>query len=213
MDAIMLNILLLLLLAGCAIGRIFYLQLSIAVASLLASIYYGVQTSPDWFLVAWGLAFFIASTLHLAVMLYEKQNLRFYSRDEKELYHAIFYHFSPAQYRKLLSHGKRYRVDAGVTLAEQGKELDAVSVIVKGKTAVYVDGKIIAYCKAGNLIGEISMLSGGPATATVVTIEPTNLISWEKGALMTLEKDPSTKEAMRTVFNVELVNKLSVPNL
>jgi CRP-like cAMP-binding protein len=68
------------------------------------------------------------------------------------------------------------QVDAGRTLIRQGSPSGSFYLILEGEAEVVADGKPRPPLKAGNFFGEISMLDGGPATATVVTKTPARLM-------------------------------------
>lgn len=67
-------------------------------------------------------------------------------------------------------------VEAGRTLIRQGNPSGSFYLILEGEVKVESDGKSRPPLKAGNFFGEISMLDGGPATATVVTTTPARLM-------------------------------------
>ena len=67
-------------------------------------------------------------------------------------------------------------VEAGRTLIRQGTPSGSFYLILEGEADVESDGKPRPSLRAGSFFGEISMLDGGPATATVVTKTPARLL-------------------------------------
>ena len=67
-------------------------------------------------------------------------------------------------------------VGAGTELTRQGSPGREFVVIVEGAAAVDRDGRTIAHLGAGDFVGEIALLTGGPRTATVTTTEPSRLL-------------------------------------
>ncbi len=67
-------------------------------------------------------------------------------------------------------------VEAGRTLIRQGSPSGSFYLILEGEAEVQVDSKARPPLRAGSFFGEISMLDGGPATATVVTKTPARLM-------------------------------------
>ncbi len=67
-------------------------------------------------------------------------------------------------------------VEAGRTLIRQGTPSGSFYLILEGEAEVVADGKTRPPLRAGSFFGEISMLDGGPATATVVTKTPARLM-------------------------------------
>ncbi len=64
---------------------------------------------------------------------------------------------------------------AGHVLMRQGEIGREMFVIASGKVSVERDGKVINELGPGASIGEVALLSEGPRTATVRTLEPTRL--------------------------------------
>jgi len=60
---------------------------------------------------------------------------------------------------------------AGAELTRQGYPGESFIVIVTGRALVEVDGQRIRELGAGEYLGEISLIDGGPRTATVSAIE------------------------------------------
>lgn len=67
-------------------------------------------------------------------------------------------------------------VEAGRTLTRQGEPADTFYVLLGGEARVEKDGHFRRNLRAGDFFGEISMLDRGPATATVTTTTPADLM-------------------------------------
>jgi CRP-like cAMP-binding protein len=67
-------------------------------------------------------------------------------------------------------------LEAGRTLIRQGSPSGSFYVLLDGEADVEIDGKGGPPLLAGSFFGEISMLDGGPATATVVTRTPARVM-------------------------------------
>jgi CRP-like cAMP-binding protein len=68
------------------------------------------------------------------------------------------------------------QAEAGRTLIRQGSPSGTFYLLLEGEAEVVADGKARPPLRAGSFFGEISMLDGGPATATVVTKTPVRLM-------------------------------------
>lgn len=133
----------------------------------------------------------------------------YHDSDKKFLYQMVFHRFSPTQFKRLIDRGEFAQAAVGENLTVRGEPVNYVSVIISGMTDICVDGEVIAHCTAGDLIGEMSFISGGGATATVQVTEPLRYVRWRKSDLQgLLEEDPGIQKAMITVFNKDLVRKL-----
>ena len=58
-------------------------------------------------------------------------------------------------------------ITAGQVLIEQGRYDRQAFVIAEGRAEVIIEDEVVASLGAGDFVGEISMLVGGPRTATV----------------------------------------------
>lgn len=61
---------------------------------------------------------------------------------------------------------------AGAELTREGSPGDSFVVIVTGRATVDVGGRQVRELSAGEYLGEISLIDGGPRTATVTATEP-----------------------------------------
>ncbi len=61
---------------------------------------------------------------------------------------------------------------AGEVLVRQGEAGETLLVLVEGRAEVDQDGNVIRDLEAGDFLGEISLIDGGPRTATVTAIDP-----------------------------------------
>ena len=76
----------------------------------------------------------------------------------------------------LVTRTDEVNVPAGQTLIKQGSPGDTFYLLLDGEASVQVDGHDRPPLHAGSFFGEISMLDRGPATATVVTTTPAQLM-------------------------------------
>lgn len=82
----------------------------------------------------------------------------------------LFAPFDTAERAMLTSKFRFLEVDEKVLLLEQGKKSPGLFVLLIGEAAAVVDGRPVAHYQAGDLFGEISLIAGTQATATVVTL-------------------------------------------
>lgn len=85
--------------------------------------------------------------------------------------------------RALLDTGMWLNADPATVLTREGRPVDHLSFVASGKANVIVGDKTIAVSGAGMAIGEITYLSGEPATATVEVAEQMRLIRFEADKL------------------------------
>lgn len=80
---------------------------------------------------------------------------------------------------------------AGHSIVREGDEGDSFYVVLKGQAKVAVGKKTVATLLPGEHFGEISLLDGGPRTASVTSDTPmTMLMITRKAFLKELRQDP-----------------------
>ena len=85
---------------------------------------------------------------------------------EQELATVLFPDLSPRQALQLIRKGT-WTNTASIMLAQEGKPLDRISVVMTGEACVTKAGKTVAKLSAGQIVGEISWRDSTPATADV----------------------------------------------
>ncbi len=81
------------------------------------------------------------------------------------------------------------QVDAGATLIEQGQLAREAFVIVSGSAEVRLDGARVAVVGPGECVGELALLDHQPRSATVVALEPMDLLVIPSSAFTALLDD------------------------
>ena len=99
----------------------------------------------------------------------------------------------------------------GDQLTSQGAIVGGLNLLFNGEVLVERDGAEIGRARDGAMIGEISFIQGGPATATVSATKPCRYVSWSGDELRKLlTRNPSMDIAMKHVFSIDLMRKLTV---
>jgi CRP/FNR family cyclic AMP-dependent transcriptional regulator len=93
------------------------------------------------------------------------------------------------------------RVPSGKVLTREGEPGRECFVVGEGKAKAELRGKKIATFGPGSFFGEMSLLDGGPRTATITTTAPTTLYVLDPRDLATLVADyPSVTRKMLKVL-------------
>ena len=91
-------------------------------------------------------------------------------------------------------------VPAGTLLAQEGTRGDEFFVVLEGNVEVYRDGAAIATRGPGSPLGEISLLEGGPRTATLIAKTPVSiLVSSKQEFASLLDSTPRIPERLRAI--------------
>jgi CRP/FNR family transcriptional regulator, cyclic AMP receptor protein len=87
---------------------------------------------------------------------------------------------TPEEAAELEAVGRRRAYGAGVTLFHEGDDAGPVMVLLAGRvkvsTAAAGREAIVAVRAPGELLGELAAIDGGPRSATVTTLEPTEVL-------------------------------------
>ncbi len=92
-------------------------------------------------------------------------------------------------------------VDEGARVVRQGADDRAMFVLAKGSAKVVRDGVVLGQLEAGQHFGEIALVVGGRRTASVIALEPCQLLALDEPALDTLMSE-------RPRLAVELLRKI-----
>jgi hypothetical protein len=173
---------------------------------------YFVTSHPLWPVINWNIVFIVINVVQIAIIIRERRGVEF-TEEEQELYQTLFKNFAPFEFMKLLRLGEWKDARAGQLLTVQGQRLENVLLIYNGLAMVEANGQEVAQLKDGSLVGEMSFVSEGVASATVRVIQPTRYLSWPKADLRhMLRRNPSMSYAMEKVFTADLVKKLTPRN-
>jgi CRP/FNR family transcriptional regulator, cyclic AMP receptor protein len=103
----------------------------------------------------------------------------------------LFGGLSSKQLRKVADLAEVARFMAGATLVKQGEIGDSFYVVLTGQAKVVASGRTVNRLLPGDHFGEISLLDGGPRTASVVAeTEMTLVLVTQKDFLAMLATDP-----------------------
>jgi CRP-like cAMP-binding protein len=102
----------------------------------------------------------------------------------------LFEGLSNKQLKKVADLADVARFMAGATLVKQGEIGDSFYVVLTGQAKVAASGRTVNHLLPGDHFGEISLLDGGPRTASVIAeTEQTLVIIRQKDFLAMLTKD------------------------
>ena len=99
----------------------------------------------------------------------------------------LFHGFGDKDLQRVAAIAKEVEFPAGREIAKQGESGIGFHVIVDGEVDVSVDGRSHATLGPGSYFGEMSLLDGGPRSATVTAIsdlKTVSLTSWDFTALL-----------------------------
>lgn len=115
----------------------------------------------------------------------------------------------------------RHFIDGGVwlngtvgdELTLEGEPVQRVVYLASGEALVMSDGRQVATCRAGDLIGEASILTGDPASATVILAGPARFWCMPAETLRAhMAADPELESLLERSFARAVRTKLHASN-
>lgn len=186
----------------------------LAIISALVGIGYNyfLPVGPLWLPIFWLGVFTAINLWRIVGILMERYSIQF-NEDEQELYETIFKDFSPVEYMKLIRIAEWRDAAEGLVFASEGEAVDGLRLLFSGEVSVARDGNEIGRARDGALIGEMSFIQGGDASATVTAAVPCRYVFWPEEALRgLLRRNPNIDVAMKHVFSLDLTRKLTGSN-
>jgi CRP-like cAMP-binding protein len=108
------------------------------------------------------------------------------SKDEQLFHREAVPMLTDSQARMLLTAGHWTKLVAGDELTRQGDAASDLYFIAAGKVDILVDGKKVAECGPGDLVGEIGISTGQAAMATAICATPARCLVFESERLYRL---------------------------
>ena len=103
--------------------------------------------------------------------LWSNATVRF-SEDEKKMYDTLFSDLPRSRARHLFDQGLWLAGKEGDTLTYEGALVSHLYYLAEGEARVLSQGQQVGLCHPGDLIGELTVLSGENASATVILNTP-----------------------------------------
>ncbi len=121
----------------------------------------------------------------------------------------LFEGLSKRQLKKLASGSEVVDYMAGHSVVREGEDGDSFFVVLSGQAKVAVKGRTVNRILPGDHFGEISLLDGGPRTASVVTETPVTMLMLTRPQFQrAVQDDPALAVALmeslaRTIRRVD----------
>lgn len=196
-----------LLIVSMLMRRMVWLR-SFAVASGIAKIVYRTFFVFDPVSVLWETVFVLVNIGQLLVIWYYERHHRF-SDDERHFVDSMPPSVERRALKRLLTFASVREVPADEVLVREGEVVKDLLYVADGVARIESGGRIIAVCGPGDYLGEMSFLSGEPATATVIAAKPMRVLAFDQQRLhVAVASDAGIHRAMEAGLNRNLVGKL-----
>lgn len=201
-----------LLIASMLMTRMVWLRILAIGSGVLAAVYSAFWLD-DPVSVFWEMLFVLTNVGQLTITSYLNRRTRF-TTEERTFYEIAVPGLEPAHARQLLQAGRWVDAEPGAVLTRQGERVSDLVFITSGEARVEVDGQLVGSCATGDFVGEISVSTGIPATATVTAVAPIRYLAFERGVLMKLlGRSSEIAQAVELSYRHGLRDKLIRANM
>ena len=188
---------------------ILWLRIVSIIASLFSVFYnWVIPIEPMWIPIGWNFVFVALNLYHIAVIVYEKRPVHM-SPKHMELYDTMFKNLTPVEFLKItkLADWEHYR--AGDVITQEGHKVPDLNLIYNGTVEVRVNKEIVAQLRDGQFVGEMSFLTGKPATATCIVKHDAVILVWKQDEFRELlKRNPSLYFTIQSLLSTQLSSSL-----
>ncbi|MCP5080305.1 MAG: cyclic nucleotide-binding domain-containing protein [Alphaproteobacteria bacterium] len=171
-----------------------------AASCVLASLIHSFNLSSAIIQAAW----ITISLVGITRMAFVNFRLNF-TRDERQFADTMLQGLPLPQARMLLDIGLWGKAEPGTVFTQQGRPVHHLIYLAGGRADVMVDDKLVARCDAGAMIGEVTYLTGEPASATVRAADQVLCLRFDAATLRGfLSRNPD----IRAVLEQNMANHL-----
>jgi len=144
----------------------------------------------------------------VALLLRERMGVAL-SEDDDMLRQKLFPTLDPVAFNALWSLGTERTLVPNEVIMEVDADVDEVHLVVSGAVDVDLGDGRFTRLRPHTLVGEMSLLRGGPACATVRSSGPTTIRSFTHADLLKLgEARPAVKDAALMLIGRQLAEKI-----
>lgn len=178
----------------------------------IAAIVHLAGTDSHGLWMAFAVLFTFANIVNLAMIEYRRRRGQMLD-DERELFERVMRVEEPAQQRRLLDVIEWRDTAAGDELMQQGQVQPPLIYIAQGTAVIEADGTQVGECGEGDFLGEMSLISGQRASATVRAKDNMRVAMFDRDAIAALARGvPEIGKALDGALNRSLAAKVQRMN-
>ncbi len=153
-------------------------------------------------------AFVVANAVQLLLLVLRARSHRL-STEERELLEGVLEVQDPDHQRRLLGLVRWRDARPDEVLMQQGEARPPLIYIASGAAAIEHEGTIVGVCGAGDFLGEMSLLTGENASATVRVTNHVRLARFDRDGLAQFTQGvPELKRAFDAALNRGMAAKI-----
>lgn len=185
LDTVLINAAYIIYVASALVRGLVPLRVTLLVASVVFVSYGLVAGEPS--VVVWNIVFGVFSVWEL-IRIHRERRPVVMDPDQRSAYDEVFHQLSEKDFERFWKQGSHEHHVQEVTLTHQGVEVTDLMLITRGTATVHIDGAMVATIGQHMFVGEMTLISGGPASATVITNDGTHLRRWSHTSLDHIEE-------------------------
>ena len=175
--------------------------------SAQAMIFTGDLFEARFNVAVWNVVFISVNAYRVYRILRERQPLEIPAEIE-DIYHDLFSNMSRREFLHFWGSGIEREAE-NTTLIGAGTVPEHLYLVLDGSLSVRRGGGELVRLYRKSFAGEMSFLTGDPASADVVADSPVRYIAWEQEQLRNLVRlDPGFMDRMHQILNRDLVSKV-----
>jgi hypothetical protein len=191
--------------------RMLWLRIFGIASGAVGVLYYGFLVN-DNVSATWEFIFATVNAVQLAVVLLAGRRRRM-TEDERFFIKTVMPKLEGNLRARVLKLARWQTREPGEVLVDEGQVKPGLVFIARGAASVERAGVLVGVCGPGDFLGEMSFLTGKPASATVRVANETRCCVFDPGALRVLiDRNPDIRQALEYSFNRNLVGKLERMN-
>lgn len=159
------------LLVGSMLMRSITVLRVLVIASATVAIVYSIYWLRDPVSTFWESLLVVVNVVQIARQWHANRRAKF-SPEEQQLVAERLSSLSRSDARHVLNMGVWVDGTPGTILTTQGDPVQHLVYLVAGEVDIHSDGTRVGACVPGNFVGEMSVLDGGPASATATVATP-----------------------------------------
>ncbi|MEQ1900184.1 MAG: cyclic nucleotide-binding domain-containing protein [Devosia sp.] len=196
-----------LLIVSMLMRRMIWLR-AFAILSGTTKILYRAVLVVDPVSVLWETVFTLVNIGQLVLIWYYEYHHRF-AEEENHFADSMPAGIERGAIKRLLELSELVRAAPGEKLTIEGEPVTSLIYVADGIVQIERGDRIVAICGPGDYVGELSFLSGDPASATASVVKPARLLSFSQDKLRTATAaNPELRRTLESALNRNLAGKL-----
>ncbi len=132
-----------------------------------------------------------------------------FQAEERQLLEHVLQVEEPAQQRRLLDLLEWRDTVIGDVLIREGQGTPPLIYVASGAASIEHGGRVVGVCGAGDFLGDMSIVSGEKASATVTVTNPMRIAVFDRDALVRFSRSaPEIRSAFNAALNQSLAAKV-----